>query len=158
VKKQFGTVLQKIGLKEAALKIYFPVVNSINSVWETYRARTIPNLIRKRSKAGVLAIDICTEHGLGAKIEWCIEILAYCEEHQLQPSIKFSYPGNEADFFSPYFSIKSIGNNSNPLQFTKISLMSELGFLKNYGNLLTIDKAHELIDKYFGSTILMGGK
>jgi hypothetical protein len=147
VKNQLGFLLQKIGLKKTVLKIYFLVFNTLAHAKHVYRLRRVPAMVRKRSKSGVLAIDICTDHGFGAKIEWCIEILAYCDEHQLQPAIKFTYPGNNKDYFAPYFSIKQI-KDKQLSQFTKINLMKELGFGKDYGTLLTIEKAHQLINKY----------
>jgi hypothetical protein len=147
VKNQLGLLLKNVGLKKPMLKIFFFVFNTQARIKHTYRSKVAPMRIRKRSQNGVLAIDICTEHGFGAKIEWCIEILAYCDEHQLQPAIKFTYPAGNKDFFTPYFSIKQI-KEKQPLQFTSIKLMSELGFAKDYGSLLTIDRAHQLINKY----------
>lgn len=147
MKSQLGSSLNKIGLKKAVLKIYFFVFNTLARARGAYRSRMVPVIVRKRSKNRVLAIDICTNHGLGSKLEWCIEILAYCDEHQLQPAIKFTYPGGSKDFFAPYFSIKQI-KEKQQLKFTSINLMNELGFGKDYGSLLTIDKAHKLINKY----------
>jgi hypothetical protein len=147
VKNQFGVLLKKTGLKKPLLQTYFFVFNTRERFKHIYRSKMVPVIIKKRSKNGILAVDICTEHGLGSKISWCIEILAYCKENQLTPVIRFSYPGKEKDYFEPYFSMKESVNPSS-LKFTKISFMKELGFEKDYGDLLTIEEAFQLIDNY----------
>ena len=32
-----------------------------------------------------IAVDIKSHHGIGAKLEWVLEILAFCEENKLTP-------------------------------------------------------------------------
>jgi len=145
MKSQLGSLLQKMGLKKAILKIYFFVFNTLTLIRYTYRSYVVPRLVKKRSKNGVLAVDICTDHGLGSKIQWCIRILAYCKEQQLQPAIRFSYPDNKKDYFANYFTLKQSADLPSA-KFTKINYMTELGIEELYGDSLTIEEGYQLFN------------
>jgi hypothetical protein len=155
--KIISKTLETVKLKRLALKLYFSVTNSARSLRSGARSLIVPRLIRKRQKDGILAIDICNIHGLGSKLEWSLEIMAYCEEKNLAPRIRFSYP-DSTDYFSDYFFIKGSdednrGNSSRDnrkIRFTKITTTTELGFGKDYGKTLTIDWANRLIGRYLG--------
>jgi hypothetical protein len=149
LKKIIGKVLETLKLKQLILKPYFFIGNTGRSIRSGFRNQTIPGLIRKRQRSGFLAIDICTIHGLGSKLEWSLEIMAYCEEMNLAPRFRFSYPDSE-DYFSDYFYIKGAEEDREEIKFTKIGTTTELGFGKDYGKLLTIDHADKLIRKYLG--------
>lgn len=105
-------------------------------------------LVRRRSRGGVLAVEIRSTVGLGAKLEWCLELMAYCQEHGLQPVFRFSYPdaAPAEDYFAPLFTMK----HTVPAlpRFVSISSIIELDLGKEYDSLLTIDWAHRLIGTY----------
>lgn len=112
----------------------------------------VRNLIKKyidnfRVKNDVLAVDISSIHGIGAKLVWVLEILAYCEENNLRPRFKFSYPGstNDENYFDMFFEIK---NSPRTNDFMKIGSIGELNLGKNYNDILSIDLAEHLIKKY----------
>lgn len=100
------------------------------------------------SHHGVLPIEIKSTVGLGAKLEWCLEIMAYCNENSLLPQFKFSYPASHPsdDYFSSFFRIN--GSRDKPVRFVPISSIIELKLGKDYDTVLTIDLAHYLINKY----------
>jgi hypothetical protein len=149
MKKIIAKGLEAMKLKRIALKFYFSITNPARSLNAGVRSLLIPRLIRKRQKGGILAIDICNIHGLGSKLEWSLEIMAYCEEMKLAPRIRFSYP-DSTDYFSDYFYIRGAGKDRAEIKFTKIATTRELGFGKDYGKVLTIDWANRLIGKYLG--------
>ncbi|SRR6266850_3064188 len=113
--------------------------------------RSLISLIAKyNSRNGVFAVEIKSSVGLGAKLEWCLEILAYCHEHGLIPQFKFSYPNSakSEDYFGKFFSLKEIIDEEKPARFTTISSITELSLGKDYDRILNIDLATYLINKY----------
>jgi Nodulation protein Z (NodZ) len=105
-------------------------------------------LARYNSRSGILGVEIRSTVGLGAKLEWCLEILAYCEENRVAPRFRFSYPDarEPVDHFGRLFSIR--GSEERPTRFVRIGTILELDLGKNYDDVLTIDLAHHLISKY----------
>ncbi|MBT8133990.1 MAG: hypothetical protein KJO03_05735 [Gammaproteobacteria bacterium] len=104
-------------------------------------------LVKLKIKRGTFAVDINSIHGIGAKLIWVLEILAYCEEKNLRPRFKFSYPDTEdyKNYFDMFFEINdSSGHND----FIKIKSIGELGLDKNYNNVLNFNLSSYLIDKY----------
>jgi len=101
-------------------------------------------------KRGIIAVDICSHHGIGAKLEWVLEILAYCEENKLAPRFKFTYPGQnkEEDYFQSFFEIQNSFNLNDSVEFVEIRSIHELNLSKNYDEILDIELAAELINKY----------
>ena len=101
-----------------------------------------------KSKRDVLAVEINSIHGIGAKLVWVLEILAYCEENNLKPRFKFSYPYSNGDdnYFDMFFEIENSADDNN--DFIKISSIGELNLEKNYNDILNIELAEQLIKKY----------
>lgn len=97
-----------------------------------------------------IAVDIKSHHGIGAKLEWVLEILAFCEENKLTPQFKFSYPGsdNHENYFSSFFEIKNGFYKGDSLEFVEIGSIHELDLDKNYDKILNTKLAAHLIDKY----------
>jgi len=113
--------------------------------------RSLTSLLAKyNSRNGVFAVEIKSSVGLGAKLEWCLEILAYCHEHGLIPRFRFSYPNSEKseDYFGKFFKVKEIFVANKPVRFTTISSIIELNLGKDYDRILTIELATYLIRKY----------
>jgi len=109
--------------------------------WVSWRAR-------HNARDGVLGVEIRSTVGLGAKLEWCLEIMAYCDDHGLQPRFRFSYPDAPvpADYFGSLFSIRDA--REGPARFVTISSIVELDLGEDYDRMLTIGRASHLIRKY----------
>lgn len=107
-------------------------------------------VIRANSKKGIMAVDIRSEHGFGAKIMWCLEILLYCEENNLSPDFRFTYSKKDVknDFFNPFFAVFEKRNYPQNYNFAVIGDIHELNLPKDYNKLMTVDIANHLIKKY----------
>lgn len=120
--------------------------------WADHRIKRLLDslLISYNARNGIFAVEIRSTVGLGAKLEWCLEIMAYCNERGLIPQFKFSYPNSAQadDYFSSFFRIK------NPLRkkvrYAQISSITELDLGKDYDHELDIGLASHLISKYLG--------
>jgi hypothetical protein len=123
------------------------VFSSINSKVKRF---LISRSAKYNSRYGVFAVEIKSSVGLGAKLEWCLEILAYCDENGLVPQFKFSYPnsGKSEDYFGKFFKLKEIINENKPVRFTTISSIIELNLGKDYDTILNVELAIYLINKY----------
>jgi Nodulation protein Z (NodZ) len=111
--------------------------------------RSLVSLVaRYNSRKGVLGVEIRSTVGLGAKLEWCLEIMAYCNDHGLLPQFRFSYPDTEQplDYFGSLFRIRD--SQERQVRFVRISSIVELDLGKDYDQVLTIGLAHYLINKY----------
>jgi hypothetical protein len=110
----------------------------------------VSRLARYHSRSGVFAVEIRSSVGLGAKLEWCLEIMAYCDEHGLIPEFRFSYPDarEPVDYFGRLFSIRPRDAYARRRRFVTITSIMELDLGKDYDQLLTIELANHLITKY----------
>src|SRR6266508_269745 len=91
--------------------------------------RSLISLVAKyNSRNGVFAVEIRSTVGLGARLAWCLEILAYCDENGLIPQFKFSYPNSEKseDYFGQFFGIKGVLDKGKSPTFIKIASITEL--------------------------------
>jgi hypothetical protein len=111
--------------------------------------RRIRQLLRRQAERGVFPVEIRSNVGLGARLAWCLEIMAYCNEHGLEPQVKFSYPTSAAgeDYFSPFFRING-AQRPAASEFATISSIIELDLGADYDRVLTLDLAQFLIEKY----------
>jgi Nodulation protein Z (NodZ) len=109
----------------------------------TARRRLNTLLARYRWQSGVLPIDIHGVLGLGARLEWCLEIAAYCEESGLIPRFRFTYPGSKADYFSELF-LTDTEPGPHPRAFIRINSIIELDLGKDYNAILTMESASRL--------------
>src|SRR6266542_4201895 len=101
----------RIGCSLVRMKLFSWIKSIIN--------RALISLVAKyNSRNGVFAVEIRSTVGLGARLEWCLEILAY-----------------------------SVENGKSPI-FIKISSITELSLGKDYDRVLNIDLASFLINKY----------
>lgn len=96
-----------------------------------------------------MAVEIHNTVGIGARLEWVLEILAFCDENQLAPLFKFTYPGSDKDYFKSFFAIKGNPTTTpDSIKFIKIYSLSDLDLGKDYDKVLTMDLAAYLIKKY----------
>jgi hypothetical protein len=105
-------------------------------------------LARFHSRHGVLAVELRSTVGLGAKLEWCLEIMAHCDDHGLLPQFRFSYPNSRpsVDYFGSLFRTKLVPER--PARFVTISSIIELDLGKDYDQVMTVELATYLINKY----------
>ena len=105
-------------------------------------------LARYHSREGVLGVEIRSSVGLGAKLEWCLEIMAYCHDKGLTPRFRFSYPDtpDPTDHFDPLFRMKDANPRTAP--FIRIGSIVELDLGKDYDGILTIELASRLINRH----------
>jgi hypothetical protein len=100
---------------------------------------------------GLLAVEIRNTIGFGARLGWVLEMLAFCEDHDLAPFFRFTYPGSTTDYFSRFFSIRNRPQQAGtPAGFVSIYTIGELDLGKNYDQVLTIERAAGLMGKYLG--------
>lgn len=105
--------------------------------------------VKSNMQQGVMAVEIRNTIGIGARLEWVLEILSFCDENNLSPRFRFTYPGSEEDYFGRFFRIrKKYCGDAGPLPFVPIFTIAELGLGKNYDELLTVARASQLIEKY----------
>lgn len=111
---------------------------------------TTKSIAEKNIQRGIMAVEIRSHHGLGAKLEWVLEILAFCEEKKLTPQFKFTYPGSNDDenYFKSFFEINKSSYQSNSVEFVTIFSIHDLNLDKNYDEVLNIRLASYLINKY----------
>ena len=104
---------------------------------------------RSNVSNGVMAVEIKNTIGIGARLSWVLEILAFCDEHNLRPAFRFTYPGSDIDYFKPFFRIDdSCSCTLDSIPFVKIYTIGELDLGKNYDDVLTVESASYLIKKY----------
>jgi hypothetical protein len=102
---------------------------------------------RYHSRHGVFAVDIHGLLGLGARLVWCLEIAAYCDERRLTPRFRFTYPGSNKDYFSELFLI-DVQRFILQTPFVRINSIIELDLRKDYNAALTLELASRLIKRY----------
>lgn len=109
-------------------------------------------IIRKNLKNNFFAIEINNNMGMGAKLVWVLEILAFCDEKNLNPIFKFTHPEDKQkeDTFGYYFEIRNQSKKSIGLQFAKMKSFTDLNlnFQWNYHGKLNLEFADQLIKKY----------
>jgi hypothetical protein len=103
---------------------------------------------RQIARSGVLGVEIRSTVGLGARLEWCLEIMAHCDERGIEPRFRFSYPDARPprDHFEPLFRVR--GTEERSARFVRISSIVELDLGRDYDRELTIDRASGLIRKH----------
>jgi hypothetical protein len=110
----------------------------------------ISRIAKHNARHGVFPVEIRSCVGLGAKLEWSLEILAYCHERGLIPQFKFTYPNSQSsdDHFGRCFGIKGVSGEVKSPFFIKIASITELSLGKDYDRILTIELASFLLNKY----------
>lgn len=101
-------------------------------------------------KKGPVTFEIRNALGIGARLVWVLEILAFCDENGIIPDFKFSYPDSlpEEDYFKKYFYIKNFTGKKGNL--IRLETIGDLGFKNGYNGKLNVEYANSLIRKYLG--------
>lgn len=69
---------------------------------------------------GYVAVDFCNEVGIGARLVWCLNVLAYCDTNKSEADFRFSFPrAQDTDFFAPFFFIRNPNRSPAPRQFVR---------------------------------------
>jgi hypothetical protein len=86
---------------------------------------------RRQASSGHLAIDFCNGIGLGARLIDCLKVLNYCDARGIEVSFRFSMPDKPGvDFFSPFFSISALGNQTKCPRFLSTSTIRNVPYLE----------------------------
>lgn len=120
------------------------------------------NQLRLRPDAKTLTVNIDAPLGFFAQLNWCLYILAYCEEHNLVPGIRListQYGTDDhrnwfLDFFEQREANESNAIDQSPADSENGNVLSihhicETGFASRYANAMTIERAHELFTKNY---------
>lgn len=113
----------------------------------TINSDIVAEIVKKK---GTLPVEIRSYHGVGAKLEWALEIMAFCEENQLTPQFRFTYPNSdpEVNYFDSFFELRNYHGSDDAEEFIIIGSIHELGLSKSYDPVLNLELAAALIDRH----------
>ena len=94
---------------------------------------------------GYVAVDFCNEVGIGARLVWCLNVLAYCDTNNLDADFRFSFPGaRDTDFFAPFFRIRSEAHDGGPRRFVRAVTIDAVPH-----EIISLSRGSDLAKKYF---------
>lgn len=113
------------------------------------------NELRLNKRSDTLAVEIDASLGFFAQLNWCLYILAYCEQHDLRPRIKLT--GTQYsdlpnyDWFHDFFKEKTEPGSTHGVRTSSLSIrhIRETRFADLYASSMTIEWAHRLFTTYF---------
>jgi len=121
----------------------------------------MPPIVRYQQKknGNIFAVNIHSEVGFCANLEWCLEIIMHCETYNLTPYIQltgsnYSSPQLGNDYFAYFFENMKLSEQdkvkikNRKIRISKISHINQLDLPENYDLKLTISNAADLIAKY----------
>jgi nodulation protein Z len=119
--------------------------------------RRMLNELRLSKRLDHLALEIHSDLGFFAQLNWCLYVLAYCEQRGLSPRICLtgsSYAeAPSRDWFHDFFEErKSEGPNAGGRLYSKalkIRHIQETSFAARYAASMTIEWAHRLFHAYW---------
>jgi hypothetical protein len=86
---------------------------------------------RRQASSGHLAIDFRNGIGFGARLIDCLKVLNYCDARGIEVSFRFSMPDKPGiDFFSPFFSISTVDNQTKCPRFLPTSTIRNVPYLE----------------------------
>ena len=114
---------------------------------------------QQRKNGNIFAVNINSEVGFCANLEWCLEIIMHCDVHKLIPYIQLTgsnyvSPQLGKDYFAYFFENIKLSEEDKlkikhkKIRISKISHISQLGLPENYDLKLTISNAADLIARY----------
>jgi len=115
------------------------------------------NEFRISRESNTLDVEIDARLGFFAQLNWCLYILAYCEDHRLHPRIRLigaQYAATpNRDWFHDFFDEREANeraslsrgapNNSKGAGLS-IQHINETSFASSYASSMTIERAHQL--------------
>lgn len=116
---------------------------------------------RAKNNDGVFAVDIESDIGMFAQLNWCLYIFAHCDQNGLRPSIRLSganyrAPGRDANWFSYHFDNLQLTNLDRrrieraDIVTTKVRLLTEVPLDREFDADLTLERANQLVHRYLG--------
>ena len=121
--------------------------------------RRMLNELRLNQRSDRLAIEIHSDLGFFAQLNWCLYILAYCEQQCLSPRIRLtgaSYAEcSGQDWFHEFFEENPGDRTRNNApgrvhpKSLKIHHIQETSFATRYAASMTIEWAHRLFHAYY---------
>jgi hypothetical protein len=121
------------------------------------------NELRLSGEMSSLAVEIDSGLGFFAQLNWCLYILAYCEEHELRPRIRLtgtSYAETpNRDWFHEFFEEIEENEITATVRWTTgdeqetslyVRHINETNFASLYAPSMTIEWAHQLFTTRYG--------
>ncbi len=136
------------------LKIaYSRVFNFLIYRYFKLRFKKNKEILAKNLENGKFAIEVFSKMGFGANLIWVLEILAFCEEKNLTPYIKFRNPSKRvgATSFSELVKVQPENSEKTSLKYAAIRNFSDLSLPDpwDYNARLTIERANFLVKKIY---------
>lgn len=98
------------------------------------------------ARRGVLAIDFRNDIGLGARLIWVLNVLAYCDERRVDAVVRFSFPSEpDVDFFGPFFTLAPISGEARSA-VPSFSVVRRISAVPHRD--VSLERASELIGRY----------
>ena len=145
-------------LRDQAFAKLFPLYIRAKNI---VLAKIRPTIVsyQQKKNGDIFAVNINSEVGFGANLEWCLEIFIHCETHKLTPYIQLTgsnYISSQLgkDYFAYFFENIRLSDEdklkikNKKICISKISHINQLGLPENYDLKLTISNAAALISKY----------
>ena len=113
--------------------------------WHTTRLTESPARERDDSR-GVCRCRFLQRswHRCSAGLVWCLNVLAYCEDHHLDADFRFSFPASPGtDFFSPFFSVSPIRRSNARRRFVRAVRLDAVPH-----EVVSLERGSELARKY----------
>ncbi len=115
----------------------------------------VMNELRLNRQFDALAVEINASLGFFAQLNWCLYILAYCEQHDLHPSLRLTgtqysdIPNHDwlHDFFED--ALEPASKSGVRTSSLSIRHIHETRFAAQYAPSMTIEWAHRLITTYY---------
>jgi hypothetical protein len=123
--------------------------------------RTYYSIYQQKNNLGIMAVNINSNIGFFAQINWCLYIFAHCEKYKLKPYIILSgsnyvAPEKGNNWFDNYFENLQLNDNdrkninSKIIKISNVLTVTELGIAQDYDSHLDLEYAFYLFNKYCG--------
>lgn len=113
------------------------------------------NEFRLGKRSDTLAMEINASFGFFAQLNWCLYILAYCEQHRLHPQIRLTGAQYsdlaDHDWLHDFFDDNLEPSSKTGVRTSSLSIrhIGETRFAALYAPSMTIEWAHRLFTTYF---------
>lgn len=114
--------------------------------------------IQQRRNQGIFAVNIHAKVGFFAQLNWCLYIFAHCERFNLRPNVRLTSPfyvskkgDNWLDYFFENRKLTEADRSlieGGAINFSQISDVDQLGLPTDYGSILTLENANQLLWSY----------